>query len=237
VSVTLASKNRNFVIDPDDIALEKEIKDKTEACKTITGWLLQDTSANETKEDCPICLCELDQNVVLLSKCKGHCFHIPCITQCFVEGFVKCPICGYVYGVRKGSQPKGTMSVTFHPVGTFPLTGYENCGTIVIVYKFPNGIQGQGHPNPGAEYTGTSRRCYLPDNEEGNEVLDLLKIAFQRKLTFAVGTSVTTGHQNCVVWNGIHHKTSQSGGATNYGYPDETYFTRIKAELKDLGVQ
>ena len=37
------------------------------------------------------------------------------------------------------------------------------------------------------------------------EVLALLKIAFDRKLTFIIGTSVTTGKKNTVVWNGIHH--------------------------------
>jgi len=43
-----------------------------------------------------------------------------------------------------------------------------------------------------------------------------------------VGRSVTTGLDNQVVWNGIHHKTSMSGGAANFGYPDPTYFNRVK---------
>ena len=85
--------------------------------------------------------------------------------------------------------------------------GYENCGTIVINYYFSNGTL----PN-GTKYSGTSRVAYLPDNEEGREVLRLLKICFDRKLTFTVGTSVTTGRTNTVVWNGIHHKTSLTGG-------------------------
>ena len=85
--------------------------------------------------------------------------------------------------------------------------GYQNCGTIVIQYNFPSGVL----PN-GTHYHGTSRVGYLPDNEEGNEVLSLLKTAFERKLIFTVGTSVTTGRTNCVVWNGIHHKTSLTGG-------------------------
>jgi len=36
---------------------------------------------------------------------------------------------------------------------------------------------------------------------------------------FTIGTSVTTGMKDVVVWNGIHHKTSMKGGAANYGYP------------------
>jgi len=32
-----------------------------------------------------------------------------------------------------------------------------------------------------------------------------------------VGTSVTTGQQNTVVWGGIHQKTSPHGGTSNHG--------------------
>lgn len=64
---------------------------------------------------------------------------------------------------------------------------YNTCGTIIISYTFPNGKRN------GVKYKGTHRTAYLPDNEEGRELLNLLKIAFQRKLIFTVGTSVTTG--------------------------------------------
>jgi len=67
-------------------------------------------------------------------------------------------------------------------------------------------------------------------------VLALLVKAFKRKLTFTVGFSVVRGRDNCIVWNGIHHKTNQWGGSTNYGYPDATYFSRVKNELADKGV-
>ena len=39
-----------------------------------------------------------------------------------------------------------------------------------------------------------------------------------------VGTSVTTGQTNTVVWGGIHIKTSPHGGATAHGWPDDGYF-------------
>ena len=42
-------------------------------------------------------------------------------------------------------------------------------------------------------YSGTHRTAYLPDTKEGREVLSLLIEAFRRKLTFKVGTSITTG--------------------------------------------
>jgi len=43
------------------------------------------------------------------------------------------------------------------------------------------------------KYQGTRRRAYIPDIPEGREVLALLVKAFERKLSFLVGTSVTTG--------------------------------------------
>ncbi len=54
-------------------------------------------------------------------------------------------------------------------------------------------------------FQGISRVGYLPDTPEGNEVANLLKRSFRARLTFQVGRSVTTGLDNCVVWNGIHH--------------------------------
>jgi Deltex C-terminal domain len=63
-------------------------------------------------------------------------------------------------------------------------------------------VQGPKHPSPGKPYHGTARAAYLPDNAEGREVLALLQRAFDQKLTFTVGTSITTGISDCVVWNG-----------------------------------
>lgn len=45
------------------------------------------------------------------------------------------------------------------------------------------------------------------------------------------------GRDNCIVWNGIHHKTNTEGGSTKYGYPDPTYFNRVKLELALKGVR
>lgn len=50
-----------------------------------------------------------------------------------------------------------------------------------------------------------------------------------------MGTSVTTGQTNCVVWN-VHHKTNTHGGSSSFGYPDPTYLNRVKLELADRGV-
>ena len=66
-------------------------------------------------------------------------------------------------------------------------------------------------------------------------VRDLLKIAFDRKLVFTVGTSATTGHSNVVIWNDIHHKTEWNNHS-GHGYPDAGYLDRCLDELANQGV-
>ena len=96
------------------------------------------------------------------------------------------------------------------------LPGYERHGTIIIKYHFPSGTQTAEHPNPGQYYGGADRVAYLPDSPEGREVLQLLRKAFDARLVFTVGTSVTSGLSNQTTWNDVHHKTSTHGGPTWY---------------------
>jgi hypothetical protein len=56
------------------------------------------------------------------------------------------------------------------------------------------------------------RRAFLPKNQEGTEVLELLMKAFEQGLTFTVGTLRTTGKEGVLTWNDICHKTSRVGG-------------------------
>lgn len=60
--------------------------------------------------------------------------------------------------------------------------------------------QGPEHPSPGCPYTGTRRVAYLPYTKEGEDVLNLLKIAWDRRLLFSVGTSITTGRRDVVTY-------------------------------------
>ncbi|CAM9884632.1 unnamed protein product [Ectocarpus sp. 13 AM-2016] len=174
---------------------------------------------------------------LLLSQCQGHYMHAPCIMQVFKAMGPKCPTCSKMYGPLHGDQPDGTMTVRTHRRGAIPLSGYESEGTILIQYSFPSGRQSSKHPNPGSAYHGTSRTAYLPDNAAGREVLALLRKSFDQRMTFTVGTSITTGRSNCVIWNGVHHKTNTAGGSSSFGYPDPGYFGRVKAELLAKGIQ
>ncbi|XP_073681642.1 E3 ubiquitin-protein ligase DTX3L-like [Garra rufa] len=210
------------------------------------GWGEADTGFNEESKDnsrhdsksapaeeevCVICMDSFTNKKKI--KC-GHEFCQECINKSVESLGSICPVCKEVFGILEGNQPDGTMKVTKSTLG---LPGYPQYGTIEIHYEIRSGIQTDKHPNPGKPYRGTYRSAYLPDNKEGSEVLGLLQRAFQQKLIFTVGTSTTTGAQNAVTWNDIHHKTNKYGGPQNYGYPDPDYLKRVKDELKAKGIK
>ncbi|XP_043107890.1 LOW QUALITY PROTEIN: E3 ubiquitin-protein ligase DTX3L [Puntigrus tetrazona] len=187
--------------------------------------------AQAEEEMCAICRDDFTDKTKL--KC-GHEFCQECIDLSVKSLGPICPVCKEVFGRLEGNQPNGKMTVTRSMLS---LPGYSHCGTIEIHYNIPSGIQTKNHPNPGKNFHGATRLAYLPDNLEGNEVLKLLQRAFNQKLIFTVGTSTTSGVQNAVTWNDIHHKTSRSGGSLNYGYPDPGYLKRVKDELKAKGIE
>ena len=184
---------------------------------------------------CAICMesfiRDYDTAVVQLP-CK-HMFHEHCIETWF-DIHKTCATCRKQYGVKTGDMPpNGTMTVDTDDLNTLP--GYEEVGTIIITYEFPNGIQGPQHPNPGKRYSSTKRVCYLPDNTDGRDILRMLEIAFDNRVMFTIGVSLTTLVEG-IIWNGIHMKTSMTGGPNNYGYPDPTYLQRVRNELHQKGI-
>ncbi|XP_074001587.1 E3 ubiquitin-protein ligase DTX3L [Numenius arquata] len=183
------------------------------------------------KDVCPICM-ETIKSKEILRKCK-HAFCKSCIKQAMTYKQA-CPVCNTVYGIVEGNQPEGTMS---YVTVSSSLPGYPGCGTIEIRYSMHGGIQTSNHPNPGKPYGSTNRTAYLPDNKEGQEILQLLKRAFDQKLIFTVGQSRTTGVGDVITWNDIHHKTCTFGGPTNFGYPDPHYLRRVRSELKARGIE
>ncbi|XP_066431416.1 probable E3 ubiquitin-protein ligase DTX2 isoform X2 [Eleutherodactylus coqui] len=206
------------------------------------------------EEDCIICMETLtsasgysessvsknikDTAVGKLKKC-GHIFHQLCMLEMYnsgnKDGSLQCPSCKTIYGEKTGTQPKGKMDIFLIPQ---PLPGHQDCGTIHIVYTINPGVQGPEHPSPGKPYTarGFPRHCYLPDNSKGRLALELLKLAWARRLIFTIGISSTTGESDTVVWNEIHHKTERSSNVTGHGYPDPNYLDNVITELAAQGV-
>ncbi|XP_055770581.1 E3 ubiquitin-protein ligase DTX3L-like [Salvelinus fontinalis] len=183
------------------------------------------------KEKCTICMDEFTDKEKL--SCN-HEFCKECLKRSVENLGAICPLCKDVFGMVEGQQPDGTMTWRLDKAN---LAGFHDCGMIVISYDIPHGQQTKKHPNPGKHFYGTQRTAYLPDNNEGKKVLKLLKKAFDQKLIFTVGTSRTTGADDCVTWNDIHHKTRPDGGAQNFGYPDPDYLRRVKDELKAKGIE
>lgn len=197
----------------------------------LNGYSAGGATGDGKDDKCSICLSEFTNKKQL--KCK-HEFCDECLQNAVKHGGPICPICKDVFGEMKGNQPDGTMTWSRSSIS---LPGFPHCGHIYITYHISSGKQTENHPNPGQHYTGTVRSAYLPDNKEGNEVLKLLKKAFDQKLIFTVGASRTTGAENMVTWNDIHHKTSTFGGPAGFGYPDENYLSRVKEELKAKGIE
>ncbi|KAM4760730.1 putative E3 ubiquitin-protein ligase DTX2 isoform 2-T4 [Cyanocitta cristata] len=222
--------------------------------ESVVKKYLEELKGTPADEDCMICMEKLSSSSGYSDSCQSstirpeavgrlrncqHSFHMLCVLAMYSngnkDGSLQCPSCKTIYGEKTGTQPKGKMEIS-----TFPqsLPGHKDCGTIRIVYHISRGIQGPEHPNPGMPYTarGFPRYCYLPDNEKGRKVLELLKVAWKRRLIFTVGTSNTTGESNTVVWNEIHHKTEMDSNLSGHGYPDPNYLDNVLAELAAQGV-
>ncbi|CAF0912065.1 unnamed protein product [Rotaria sordida] len=184
---------------------------------------------------CPICLDECTEPKQL-DKC-GHTFCSTCIDPYFQTIKPQCPCCFTIYGEIRGNQPENGQMKYIVRNRRLPGFKHNSNGTIEITYYFPDGVQDDRHPNPGTRYHGTTRIAYLPNNSDGQHILKLLERAFELRQIFTIGQSRTTGSDNVVTWNDIHHKTSIYGGMVNFGYPDETYFNRVRQELAAKGIQ
>ena len=94
--------------------------------------------------------------------------HFECFKS-FVKDqeWVKCPVCSTIFGKMIGDQPPGTMTWNVNP--HMHCDGFPTVGTITINYNMHAGKRGN------INFPGTHRVGYLPDNKEGNEVLQLLK--------------------------------------------------------------
>ncbi|VDL77097.1 unnamed protein product [Nippostrongylus brasiliensis] len=201
-------------------------------------WQYAKPAQEVQQDDCVICLSSLSSTGDVCELSCGHQYHVQCFSNYLKSANSKkcCALCGKFFDLPLGDQPKeATMTISKNYKMKLP--GHENSEfTYTINYIVPNGIQEASHIRPGRPYSGTHRICYVPGTEEGKQVLRLLKFAFERRLIFTVGDSITTGARNQAVWNNIHHKTNVSGGPQKYGYPDPDYLTRVKEDLAAKGI-
>lgn len=190
----------------------------------------------EENKDCIICMQPMKQNekIIQLVNCDKHYFHLTCpainvSVLDWVEEKKACPTCKKTYGIQSGNCPPGRMYIST----CSSLPGYEQCAGLSISFLFGDGVQGPSHPHPNQPYYGERRVAYLPDNKEGQDVLQLFKKAWKYGLLFTIGYSLTRNIDDVIIYNGIHMKTEQKGP---YGYPDDTYLQRVTDELKQKGI-
>lgn len=126
------TSSQNYAANPPENMSKSKSKgqsgDRVVKNKCTTG---DDNNGN----DCPICLDQITDRRQL--DCK-HEFCHKCILQSEKTMGPCCPVCKHVFGMMVGNQPYGTMKTTIVKEG---LPGFTNCGTIVINYNIPSGIQ------------------------------------------------------------------------------------------------
>ena len=194
---------------------------------------LYETCSVPHSSGCSICLCDFNpphETIVKLYKC-GHEFHRDCIDKSLAESR-QCPLCNVRLAKLQGTMPSGEMATQRDR--QVSCAGYESVGTIIVSYSIPRGIQQAYHYHPGEPHGSFFRTTCVPDTKEGRALVARLRYAFLRGLTFSIGTSLTTGEENCVLWSSIPHKTSTHEGPC--GFPDDRYFERCNDELDKLGV-
>ncbi|XP_070173005.1 uncharacterized protein [Littorina saxatilis] len=178
------------------------------------------------KEDC--CICRENMTNPKTLNC-GHRFCTDCVDR-WLSQKSRCPVCYKIQGILTGIQPQdGTMGMKLCGLD---LQGFEGYGSLMIEYSFPEGKQNEEDPNQDRPYPAVSSKAYLPNTKGGRKVLTLLKIAFDRRLVFTFGYSLTSGEMG-VIWNDIHHKTSRD---SVHGYLDHNFLERMTLDLADNGV-
>lgn len=136
----------------------------------------------------------------------GHVYCNECVSEMLKSYRSKCPVCECLIFRNVPGQPRnGKMS---YNIEKSDLDGYQGFGTIVIRYDFPDGIQTYGHPMIGKSYSGSTYITYLPNNEDGREIHDLLTSAFHARVLFAV-KRCRPNEPFIVLWNGVPQKTNR----------------------------
>jgi len=147
--------------------------------------------------------------------------------------------------VRIGtSQPDGVMKVYLRPDLRVPTSyctddeeGKEegkqeeeelNGGTFVMEWTFRD----PSEPSVILD----QRRAFIPDSRDGRgrRLLERIVKAWERKLLFSVGRSLTNpdAGDNSIIWSGnVHFKTEPLSNESGHGFPDDQYFDRLDAEL------
>jgi Deltex C-terminal domain len=159
----------------------------------------------------------------------GRNYHLHCTTK----HKTKCSCCHETLQYVQGKMPSGYMNITrsSHPT----CEGHHHpTGHIAIEYIITTGVQKSYHAHCGVQHGKANHVAFLPDTSAGQDLLVRLVGAFERGLTFAVGTCPTSGQENAIVWSSIPHKTALSDGNQEDAFPDDGYIAACHKALNAL---
>jgi hypothetical protein len=164
----------------------------------------------EEEQRCVICLCDFEQSDVLVRPhvCQ-HIFHHECL-KTWLREKEQCPTCRLSLSFYMGPQPHPPGSFLHVTDLPFSLAHFPSITRTLQVRIF---IPQERH------HKGTYLRLLFPHNTEGEDLVRLIKLAYQRRLLFRIVNGKLQP-------NGIELKM----------YPDPTYFIRLRYDLEDVGV-
>lgn len=189
---------------------------------------------------CAVCTFPFSENPAapcVSLPCKHHIFHAECIKP-WVAQHMNCPVCKRSFGLPSGLQPTNGRMVVESSTDRLPGHELTSTGTYVIMYYFPAGVQEADHPSPGAPLAQTGRAAYLPISEQGTLAMRLLAKAWNCRMVFTVGISVTRGPEagEQIIWNGIPHKTVFNAPGNPHAFPDDTFCERVIDVVTRMGI-
>ena len=166
--------------------------------------------------ECVICLePPVPEAAVRITTCS-HVFCRGCIEP-WLHEHRSCPVCKRRTVWYTWNQPHGVMRVRAEPVA---LGGFPNVGTLTMTFHIPAGFSRE----TGVAYDSLYCHAYLPDTEEGQHCVKLIRTAFRQRLLFKL-------EGRSVVPNSIELKTSRHGFVG-----DPTYFVRLREDLKKVDI-
>lgn len=190
---------------------------------------------SDDDEICPFCCVDNKEaeksgtklEVIKLHGC-GHELIVGCL-QKWCDTKKTCPTCQRHLGkiIGTGPQEKATMSWS---KSTDTVPGFQRVTECIAAdFNFQ-----ASRDKDGKRYDSRYEQGLLPYNEMGVTILELWKIAFQRRVMFTLANRGAGGGYAPVFV--IHMKTRLHGGQPGHGYPDDTVFKRNYEELEKNGV-
>ena len=81
-----------------------------------------------------------------------------------------------------------------------------------------------------------SLKAYLPDNEAGQKVLNLLKVAWRNKITFRLAPCLRKDKGKFEMVLNLTRKTFAKGGPKLNSFPDSNYLKRVTDQLRMMQI-